>query len=1715
MTKCIFLSCVTSEFGDVRTQLAGLIANGNSWKIRHQDNFLQRDTETDILKKLFDEISASEIVFHIIGDQSGWKIPIEHVNRFLNQYPTITSQFPKISVKMRSGALSATQWEFWIARFLRKHLYCFSCNGTACEPEQSAHAHLLEDLRNNGYFDLPHFSTQIALFVRLAELLGSLGVFQTNQLPNLQSRLTFQSPFSQLQIQRTCLPPSFCFYYSSTVREAVTSNNITDPSQLLDQFKNGFDTLLNFSASLLLSIIGKDPNKILRSKAIKLQECFKRDTQLTLLQTSNDGMANIADLCLESLRRDDSDYSLLLQLGDKLREISAAISNLSSKSSLNGAVDAISAAVNQLSATWSHFDLIVPTKVEEIEGTKTIRINRWWRFESLSQQWQLQNDTLTISIATRGDKSSTPFHGILQNISILIAEKNAVDSSLKDPEGSVIDTSKILSLFPFAFAQMEQLTSEPELYFYHDFALEPRMQRSATYKTIESNSISIEKYDAQDKPLLIEAVTSFFNRLKNRIGRDYNLSIRPEAIASEHDYVLCDRVEGRNDEFEMMNDWIRNENSPNIFCWEAFGGDGKSAMVHDWLFLNSQTAKTLQELGYSGAIWASFYQPQFDLFEFARQSLIRMRGETRVEYDESAIIDAFIHAAEKEQFLFVLDGLERLLFTELEEETKIYKLILAGATMPQESRRFRRINIGDNRETQIDFRAENLLRRLADMPQGSSRFLLTSRFCPAALEELGEKARIEKLEQIKPDAAEIIWWKAAKRQPQNQREANLVRKEIERLGRHPLTIKIMAASVGQISFSDWKTTAPIDEDNRSPGLPLNDNNSDNQTDARNRCSEVIWICGLRLPSLHREFLRTLNRLSSGSVSLQLLKNEPQIIDLIGTAGNLNSISRDLNDKGWIGMSQGGLIDLHPMIRQFAKDRRHNLGLSKQAIKDSQEYDKLLTFVENLLNNPNPNLMVAWKRLIRGEPWNRAQTFDHTKTRTEGMRKLRRILLRFLPRKTTQSIALPFFDNRNDQAQFFFHLGSTEAYLGEYQQALTNLRTGLDICELHGFTNLAENCRNLIQWTAIYDGDLKAAQAAIKSSTFSPVLEVCYSLSGLQTDDFSSTDASEHAFPLVEDRSWLFQSCAEACFWKCKLEEGQKWLDLMNDEAGKRSNDANQLAINRSQIMWETWTNGVFICERVINAKNYTDGQYHKALEKLISAQKEAEASGYGIVTALAIAFQIRLLSFAIKFLPDDKTREEAYVQYHILYSNFITDQKLHCRFALCIVYLAQFTLLENVSDLRLAWETANELRIANGAKGRFYFGCFHINRILTANPSINLLNSTEDIVLPEKLETVETHGINTTAMHDVANNINTIRSIPKVSADDAWEVLKKHFGREIQLFIPLVHYYNGSADDFHKAICEVLDRSKKLDPIAAVTEMIARSVEDERTDFLSEDNFLQHINTLREEALVDFREQVPHALRFKNRLDMAVSKADTRFLQFIAAISKDSARILRLNEGDYSSTFEQWRHRVPNELIFQIQSSYGLLVPFFETLLDLHYCLREDEGQSLCHTLLPNLIENLRVPSKACYRASFYRLYYEQVLPSIIASACSEKVRDKLELWRFAYRCNWHNLDEGTKSRCLKIFKSTGHARTLKLLREMDRCGIDLGELVRCMDENSSENLQGNINWLKYLHRKDIEKKIIEKRKSLTDTFQPNKKHEMRQILEDLSKQLPFWENAK
>jgi tetratricopeptide (TPR) repeat protein len=132
-----------------------------------------------------------------------------------------------------------------------------------------------------------------------------------------------------------------------------------------------------------------------------------------------------------------------------------------------------------------------------------------------------------------------------------------------------------------------------------------------------------------------------------------------------HPYTLLQtNLVGRQAELNLLTDWVAKPESDifkaRILSIVAIGGMGKSALT--WKWFNDIAPHEMQPL--SGRLWWSFYESDATFENFVIRALAYVSRQTREDIQKLPSPEResqLLSILDREPFLFVLDGLERIL----------------------------------------------------------------------------------------------------------------------------------------------------------------------------------------------------------------------------------------------------------------------------------------------------------------------------------------------------------------------------------------------------------------------------------------------------------------------------------------------------------------------------------------------------------------------------------------------------------------------------------------------------------------------------------------------------------------------------------------------------------------------------------------------------------------------------------------------------------------------------------------------------------------------------------------------------------------------------------------------------------------------------------------------------------------------------------------------
>ncbi|HLL77000.1 MAG TPA: hypothetical protein VK421_17225, partial [Pyrinomonadaceae bacterium] len=383
-----------------------------------------------------------------------------------------------------------------------------------------------------------------------------------------------------------------------------------------------------------------------------------------------------------------------------------------------------------------------------------------------------------------------------------------------------------------------------------------------------------------------------------------------------HPYTLLQthRLVGRQPELNLLTDWVAKPDADiyraRILNVVAVGGLGKSALTWHWF----QTIAPQEMMPLVGRMWWSFYESDATFENFVTRALAYVTGRPLAEVQQTPAPDRetqLLAALDREPFLLVLDGLERILIA----YARMDAAHLSDDDYDRQTANFVADAAGLPASAAQSFTGEHRLRKTADPRAGSflrklanvraSRILVSTRLYPADLqtvtgEPFGSCAAIFLKGLADDDALEL--WRAFGATGARDSLLPLFRQA----DNHPLLIQALASEVARYrpapgDFDAWRRAHP---DFDPFGLPLVQVKS-----------HVLAFAVRGLDDKAQQVLRTVAafRMPARYDTLAAL--------LIGEGKpcaderELDGVLTELEDRGLVGWDKrANRYDLHPLVR---------------------------------------------------------------------------------------------------------------------------------------------------------------------------------------------------------------------------------------------------------------------------------------------------------------------------------------------------------------------------------------------------------------------------------------------------------------------------------------------------------------------------------------------------------------------------------------------------------------------------------------------------------------------------------------------------------------------------------------------------------------------------------------------------------------------------------
>ena len=543
-------------------------------------------------------------------------------------------------------------------------------------------------------------------------------------------------------------------------------------------------------------------------------------------------------------------------------------------------------------------------------------------------------------------------------------------------------------------------------------------------------------------------------------------------IAHPYTLLQTQSLIGRQAELNLLTDWvaqpISNVYQARILNIVAMGGMGKSALT--WKWFNDIAQHEMQPL--AGRLWWSFYESDATFENFVIRALAYVSGRTREDIQKLPPPEReaqLLSILDREPFLLVLDGLERLLIAyarmdaarladdDLDQRTAN---VVAGALGLPESAA-QTFTGQDRLRKTADLRTGSFLRKLATVR--SARILVSTRLYPADLqtetgtERSGSKATF--LHGLSDDDALNLWRAFG---ISGSREALLPL--FHTFDNHPLLIQVLAGEIAHDrrtpgDFDNWQKNHP---DFNPFSLPLV------------QVKSHVLECALRgLDDTTRKVLHTIAAFRMPAaydtlVALFVGRRMPATYDTLvalfvgkrkpcRSENALIAILADLEDRGLLGWDRrANRYDLHPIVRgvtwagvgnQARQSIYQTLSTHFESLPKTTDNWREVESLEDLTSAIELyNTLVGLGRYDEANDLFRDRLGYALDYRLGASRQRAELLEMLFPDGLDQ---LPRLSKPGDQAYVLSSLAISVSYIGQQGQAVALFRRGIVIDEKMG------------------------------------------------------------------------------------------------------------------------------------------------------------------------------------------------------------------------------------------------------------------------------------------------------------------------------------------------------------------------------------------------------------------------------------------------------------------------------------------------------------------------------------------------------------------------------------------------------------------------------------------------------------------------------------------
>jgi hypothetical protein len=134
----------------------------------------------------------------------------------------------------------------------------------------------------------------------------------------------------------------------------------------------------------------------------------------------------------------------------------------------------------------------------------------------------------------------------------------------------------------------------------------------------------------------------------------------PPAFYAEPRYIGSHKFLGRQAQLDVLDDWAMPADPHPVLLFDAIGGSGKSMLTWEWAINHA----TQRRKDWAGRFWYSFYERGAIMADFCRRALAYITGDPPDSFNKlknPELARRLLHHLENRPWLFVLDGLERVL----------------------------------------------------------------------------------------------------------------------------------------------------------------------------------------------------------------------------------------------------------------------------------------------------------------------------------------------------------------------------------------------------------------------------------------------------------------------------------------------------------------------------------------------------------------------------------------------------------------------------------------------------------------------------------------------------------------------------------------------------------------------------------------------------------------------------------------------------------------------------------------------------------------------------------------------------------------------------------------------------------------------------------------------------------------------------------------------